>query len=237
MGAVSRGRILLVDPDSHARARVLRKAGFEVKATPSGAGARPLLEKERFDAVVSEVSATNASGFVRAVRRSDKDVPVILIADSQGETAGAVVEQAAVECLPRAVTPHALERTLDLVVRKAHRWRPLSAYRNRRGESVDVASFTATDAKNEFGRVLQKATDGIVVITRHDEPEAVVLSFDEFKDLAGARDSKLEELSRDFDVLLAGMQTRDARRGMKAAFAASPARMGAAAVAATRKRG
>lgn len=236
MAAVSRGRILLVDPESGERARVLRKAGFEVKATSGGAAVRPLLEKERFDAVVSEVSATNASGFVRAVRRSDKDVPVILIGDSQGDAAGAVVEQGAA-CLPKAVAAHALERTLDRVVRKAHRWRPLSAYRNRRGEAVDVASFTATDAKNEFGRVLQKATDGLVVITRHDEPEAVVLSFDEFKDLAGARDSKLDELSRDFDLLLARMQTRDARRGMKAAFDASPARMGAAAVAATRKRG
>ena len=61
------------------------------------------------------------------------------------------------------------------------RWRGVAAYRNRRGEEVEVASFTATDAKNEFGRVLQKAAHGIVVITRDDEPQAVVLSFDEFR--------------------------------------------------------
>jgi prevent-host-death family protein len=123
------------------------------------------------------------------------------------------------------------------VVRLVRRSRSVGAYRNRRGEEVEVASFTATDAKNEFGRVLQKATQGIVVITRHDEPEAVVLSFDEFKDLAGARESKLETLSNEFNALLAKMQTPEARSGMKAAFDATPARMGEAAVAAARKRG
>jgi hypothetical protein len=43
-----------------------------------------------------------------------------------------------------------------------------------------------------------------------------------------------QTLRQEFDALLARMQTSRARRGMKAAFAASGKRMGKAAVAATR---
>jgi len=242
MANPSRGRILLVESQSGdlgAHARVLGQAGFEVKAAPTSADVRSLLAKERFDAVLTDVSAlqTDALGLVRTIRQLDKDVPVILMTDTGSMVARSAIEHGAVECLPKPVAPIALERTLERAVRLVRRSRSVAAYRNRRGEEVEVASFTATDAKNEFGRVLQKATRGIVVITRHDEPEAVVLSFDEFKDLAGARESKLETLSNEFNALLAKMQTPEARSGMKAAFDATPARMGEAAVAAARKRG
>jgi len=242
MANVSRGRILLVDPNSGElgeHARVLGQAGFEVKAAPSSAHARSLFEKERFDAVLSDVSAphTDALGLVRAIRQLDKDVPVILMTDAGSRVARSAVEHGAVECLSKPVAPIALERTLERAVRLFRRWRSVTAYRNRRGEEVEVASFTATGAKNEFGRVLQKAAHGIVVITRRDEPEAVLLSFDEFKDLAGARERSLETLRSEFDALLAKMQAPEARKGMKAAFDATPARMGEAAVVAARKRG
>lgn len=239
MATASRGRILLVGNAGRldARARALGQAGFEVKAVPTATGARLLFEKERFDAVLGEVTTprTGASPLVGAIRQVDKGVPVILMTDApKMGSPGADVE---IECLPRRVAPAALERTLDRAVRRIRRWRSIAAYRNRRGDEVEIASFTATDAKNEFGQVLEKATDGIVVITRHDEPQAVLLSFDEFNDLAGARESKLEALGSEFDALLARMQTPKARKGMKKAFEATPVRMGEAAVAAARKRG
>jgi len=77
----------------------------------------------------------------------------------------------------------------------------------------------------------------VVVITKHDAPKAVLVSVDEFNALAGAAESKLDTLSSEFDALLARMQTRKARAGMKAAFDASPKQLGRAAVAAARKRG
>ena len=101
-----------------------------------------------------------------------------------------------------------------------------------------AATVTATDVKNEFGRVLEKVIQGgIVVITKHDEPKAVMLSLHEFNTLANANRVKLDTLSGEFDALLARMQTPAARAGMKAAFDASPKQMGKAAVAAARKRG
>ena len=108
-----------------------------------------------------------------------------------------------------------------------------------RGDGLGAAStVTATDVKNEFGRVLEKVIQGgIVVITKHDEPKAVLLSVREFNALANANRIKLDTLSGEFDALLARMQTPAARAGMKAAFDASPKQMGKAAVALARKRG
>ena len=112
------------------------------------------------------------------------------------------------------------------------------AFRNRRGETVDTSSVTATDAKKEFARMLEMVIrGGVVVITKHDAPKAVLLSVDEFNARARAPQDRLDALSGRFDALLAGMQTPKARAGMKAAFAASPKQLGRAAVAAARRRG
>ena len=100
------------------------------------------------------------------------------------------------------------------------------------------ASYTATEAKHEFGRVLEQAIHGAtVVITKHDSPRAVLMSIDQFKALQDAPRLKLNTLSNEFDALLERMQTPAARRGMSAAFDASSKRLGRAAVASARKRG
>jgi antitoxin Phd len=101
-----------------------------------------------------------------------------------------------------------------------------------------MPTITATDAKNEFGRVLDMALEkGAIVITRHDAPKAVLLAVDEFDALVAAGERTLDTLSAEFDELLARMQTSTARRGMADAFNATPARLGRAAVAAAKKRG
>jgi prevent-host-death family protein len=103
---------------------------------------------------------------------------------------------------------------------------------------VEASSFTATDAKKQFGRVLELVLrEGAVVITKHDAPKAILLSMDEFNALTQASESKLDRLSADFDAMLIRMQTPRARAGMKTAFGASPKELGRAAVAAARKRG
>jgi prevent-host-death family protein len=99
-------------------------------------------------------------------------------------------------------------------------------------------SYTATEAKNEFGRVLDQAIQGAtVVITRHDAPRAVLISIDKFNALQQAPQIKLNTLSAEFDALLARMQTATARVGMERAFNASPVELGKAAEGAARKRG
>jgi len=99
-------------------------------------------------------------------------------------------------------------------------------------------SYTATEAKNEFGRVLDQAIQGAtVVITKHDAPRAVLISMDRFNSLQQAPQLKLDTLSAEFDAVLAKMQTATARARMERAFNASPEDLGKSAVAAARKRG
>ncbi len=110
-------------------------------------------------------------------------------------------------------------------------------FRNSLGELVDVPSVAATRLKNEFGAVLEQALrGGAVAITRHDTPKAVLISYEEFQSLVSARSHNLNDLGAEYNVLLARMQTPKARKGMAAAFNASPAELGRAAVRAARKR-
>ncbi len=110
-------------------------------------------------------------------------------------------------------------------------------FKNSRGELVDVPRVAATRVKNEFGQILEQATHtGAVAITRHDTTKAVLLSLAEFESLVSARSRTLDALSNEFDELLAGMQTQKSRKGMKAAFNASPAQLGRAAVKGARKK-
>ena len=112
------------------------------------------------------------------------------------------------------------------------------AFRNRRGEQIEPRSFSASDAKNQFGRVLETAlADGVVMITKHDTVRAVLVSAEEFAALTGAREPALDTLSREFDRLLARMQTPKSRAGMKSAFEATPKQLGQAAVEGARRRG
>ena len=114
--------------------------------------------------------------------------------------------------------------------------RPIQA-RRRQLEPMQSVAISATDAKNEFGRILEKVIQGgKVVITKHDSPKAVLISMSEFNTLSNSHRAELETLSQEFDRLLAGMQTPAVRAGMNAAFHATPKELGRAAVVAARKR-
>ena len=93
------------------------------------------------------------------------------------------------------------------------------------------ASYTATQAKNEFGHLLDQAIHGkIVFITKHDSPRAVLISLDKYEMLANAPQLELNTLSEQFDALLARMQSAQSRSGMTAAFNASSKDLGKAAL-------
>jgi len=109
------------------------------------------------------------------------------------------------------------------------------SFRNRDGKLVDVPSVTASRLKNEFGTVFDEAAvSGAVVITKHNTPRAVLLSYAEFEALTASATPALDDLSERFDELLAAMQTPKAKAGVAAAFDAAPEELGAAAVKAAR---
>lgn len=108
-------------------------------------------------------------------------------------------------------------------------------FRNRDGKLVDAPVVAASRLKNEFGAVFeQAAVNGAVVITKHDTPKAVLLSYAEFEALTASATPVLDDLSERFDQLLATMQTSEAKAGVAAAFDATPEELGATAVKAAR---
>jgi antitoxin Phd len=96
-------------------------------------------------------------------------------------------------------------------------------------------TVAASEAKNQFGQVLETALrDGAVVITKHDTPKAVLLSIEEFDALAAR--GRLDSLAREFDARYVRMQQPGVAKALGSAFGASPKQLGAAAVKAARKR-
>lgn len=109
-------------------------------------------------------------------------------------------------------------------------------YRNGWGELVDIPAVPDTKAKKDFAATLQEAIQcGAVAITGRHATKAVLLSFDEFESLVHARSRMLDDLGAEFDGLVARLQTPAARKGMEAAFHASPAKLGRAAAKAARR--
>ena len=110
------------------------------------------------------------------------------------------------------------------------------SFRNRSGNVVEMPSYAATDAKNSFGKLMQAASrKGAVAITRRNEPEAVLLSMDEYQALVTAGSHKLDDLTQEFDAMLMQMQTPKSKRGAKSAFNAAPSALGKSAARAVRK--
>lgn len=102
----------------------------------------------------------------------------------------------------------------------------------------ELESVSATEAKNNFGSVLDRVlARGKIAITRHDEVRAVVLSLAEYQALLAARRDPLAGLAAEFDGLLERMQGPRARAAGRALFDATPAQLGRAALASARRRG
>jgi len=93
----------------------------------------------------------------------------------------------------------------------------------------------ASEAKNQFGQVLESALrDGGVVITKHDMPKAILLSIEELEAIAAR--GRLDTLTREFDAKYVAMQQPGFAKSLESAFAAAPKKLGAAAVKAARRK-
>jgi EAL domain-containing protein (putative c-di-GMP-specific phosphodiesterase class I)/CheY-like chemotaxis protein len=105
----TRGRILIVDDDVtllRTLARVLRRSGHEVTEVMGVLPALDAVMTTTFDVLVSDIRMPGMSGIdlIRAVRRHDTDVPVILLTGSPSiDTAMAAVEAGALQYLLKPV--------------------------------------------------------------------------------------------------------------------------------------
>jgi len=102
--------------------------------------------------------------------------------------------------------------------------------RNARGELVEAAKISSSDAKNGFGRILERVTkEGGVAITLRNEPKFVVISVETYQRMAQADSRSLNTLTDEFDALLDRMQEPGVRAAMERAFSMTPEELGHAA--------
>ena len=110
---------------------------------------------------------------------------------------------------------------------------PESAMPRNNAGSVTVS---ATEAQNEFGRILDQAThDQAVIITRHNVPRAVLVSASRYRELISAESTILNTLTDEFDAMLNRMQTPKVRSATARGFQATPRSMGRTAQLAARR--
>ena len=110
-------------------------------------------------------------------------------------------------------------------------------FRNARGEWVAVEAVPAARLKNEPATVIDRVVAGAAVaITRHDKPRAVLVSYEDFRELAAAREASLGTLSAEFDALLEAMQSGTAKKAVSSAFESTAAAIGESAARAARPK-
>src|SRR5512139_1279218 len=87
---------------------------------------------------------------------------------------------------------------------------------------------SATEFKQHVGRYLDVARTGRVIIERQKRPLAVLISIEEYEALNPAASQVLDQLTGEFDALVARMQRPEFDEAMERAFAATPAALGKA---------
>jgi len=149
-----RDLVLLVDDDFSVRkmhAKVLSRAGFTVEAAPSGAEALHLLERGlRVGAIVTDLHMPGIDGlsFMRAVRKFDLDVPVIVVTGYPSlESAMRVIEYGGFRYLTKPAPAAELSGVVGSAV-SMHRLallkrRALELYEGERWHLGDRASLEA----------------------------------------------------------------------------------------------
>jgi EAL domain-containing protein (putative c-di-GMP-specific phosphodiesterase class I) len=121
--ACALGRILVVDDETGQRrvlGQLLGRAGYRVTTAANGVEAVTLLERDRFDAILSEVSmpGLDGIGLLRTVRERDLDVPVLLMTGAGTvDSVAAAVEYGAAVYLIKPLDPERLLSALERAVR------------------------------------------------------------------------------------------------------------------------
>jgi prevent-host-death family protein len=98
-------------------------------------------------------------------------------------------------------------------------------------EAGQVVTVSSTEAQNALGSLLDRVARGArVVVTRYNRRQAVILSAEEYDTLLAEEEVDLSTLEREFDQLVARMQTPEHRNAVEALFQMSGEELGKAAV-------
>jgi antitoxin Phd len=239
-----KGRILIIDNEPtllKAYSKSLSGSGFEVVEASRASEGLERLTRDRFDLVLADIVMPGVEGLevLEQIRSRFPDVPVVVMLSAPDNVAALrAAELGVVQYLIKPVAVEALKATaLHALTTKQSRNSEPGRVPKGEVQVRATLSVSATEAKNQFGRILETALLGKrVFITRHDTPKAVLISVDDFEELSSSPRTKLNTLTHEFNRLLEEMQKPGTRSKLKAAFSASPKQLGTAAVLAAKKR-
>jgi prevent-host-death family protein len=232
-----RGRVLLVEPEKSAPDRGGLSKAFEVRSVSIDAEALKLLRSEVFDVLVLDLDLPKTDGvsFVRRLRALSSAASVVWLTKRfTNDVAAQALDVGVLQVLEKSADLSALTKAISAGVRESRG--SLAVLRSILTPSTPSPSFPATLLKNEFGRVLDSATEaGAVVITRHDAAKAVLVSVEKMRGFVSKHEPDLQALSQEFDAMVARMNTPAARAASRSLFSASGEQLGKAAVRALKE--
>jgi antitoxin Phd len=241
---MAQGRVLLVDDEPSiltSYSRTLIDGGFDVTRADGTVQALLRLKTMSFDVLLTDllIPETNGLALLERVHTMSPDLPVIVMLDKMSnKIAVEVAERGVLQTLVKPIGGELLRRTVTRAMRsRRSRQSIIPSFLGHGADPLKPVTMKATKAKNQMGQMLETVMQGgVVLITKHGTPKAAVISIEEYERLSRAGEAKLDALSNEFDALLDGMQTPEARAGMQAAFDASPEQLAQAALEFARKR-
>lgn len=229
------GRVLLLGSGESARA--LAGAGFLMRQVSEQADALVLAAQEPFDVLVIDLDMpkVDSVSLIRRLRETSSAASVVWLASHHSnELAARATEIGVLQVLSKPAKADALRRVVAAGVSQTRNL--LSTLRAVMQPPVLPRSVPATEAKNEFGAILDAAVQsGAVFITKHDAPRAVLVSVERLRQLMARHEPDLGALARELDETVARMRTPEARAAARGLFTAAPQAFGAAALAGARK--
>lgn len=101
----------------------------------------------------------------------------------------------------------------------------------------EMETVTATQLKNSTADVLDRVrTHNAIAITRHEKPDAVLLSWEQYSQLKDGEPDWLGELYDEYFAVLERMQSPEQKAAAERAFNATPEELGKAAVAEAKRQ-
>lgn len=237
-------RVLLIetaDAMLQSHGTQLSQAGFKVEKASNAREAVELARTGDFALFIADLGIPQMNGLdlLRQIRQYAINTQALLLLDRpDNELVVESTRLGGLQCLVKPVKPELLVKAAMSLAKTAE-----GALVSGGTRAISIrptlkrTSVSASEAKNKFSQVLEKAIQGnAVFITKHESQKAVLISVDNFDELSRIPESKIDRLSAEFDNLLARMQEPKQRKAMEKAFHASPEQLGHAAVRAVRKR-